>query len=313
MEGVIIRSTGSWYNVWCQSITSEIMARLKGSFRQDESKFTNPIAVGDIVVLTYENGDYIIDQIKERRNYIVRQSPKHRLAKHIIASNLDQAALIVSINKPRTSSGFIDRFITTAEAYNIPIVLIINKIDLYKSEKDNAILEEWMQTYTNLGYNVIATSAEEKVGLNELKNALVGKQTLFSGHSGVGKSSLLNAIDPSLNLRTNVISKVHEKGMHTTTYAEMFFSKELNANFIDTPGIKEFGVLAIEKHELKYYFREMAALLNQCKFDDCLHINEPQCKVMELWNEDKIADFRYQNYRNILDDIISQNDSWERK
>jgi ribosome biogenesis GTPase len=313
MEAVVLKSTGLWYQMKLTEEQQIVSARLKGSFRLQDNKFTNPIAVGDIVVLKKEGDDYIIDSIQDRKNYIIRQSPKHRLAKHVIASNLDLLVIVVTIAQPRTSTGFIDRILVTAEAYKIPVLIVINKVDLIQKPKDIQILENWLDVYSRIGYDIIKTSNETGEGLDLLKNKIEKKCVLIAGHSGVGKSSLLNHLDPSLDLRTNVISKTHQKGMHTTTYAEMHESILLDSKIIDTPGIKEFGVLDIEKHELKYYFKEMEALLNQCKFNNCLHINEPGCLVLEKWDQDEIEDFRYQNYLNILDDIMSQNDFWERK
>lgn len=312
MKGIVTKSTGSWYQIYVSTLSTIISARLKGIFRLEGSHDTNPIAVGDEVTIDTENGDYVISKISERKNYIVRQSPKHKAARHIIASNLDQAILVVCLSQPRTSTGFIDRFLVTAEAYNIPTVLVINKLDLYK-QKDLETIEEWKYTYSNLGYKVIETSIETGVGIDELKKELSQKRSLLSGHSGVGKSSLMNQIDPNLDLRTNVISKMHQKGTHTTTFAELFFIPNIDAEIIDTPGIKEFGILAIEKYELKNFFREFTPFLNQCKFDNCMHINEPNCSVLQALEESHIAPWRYQNYLNILEDIGKQAKDWELK
>lgn len=310
MKGIVTKSTGMWYEIFINEEAITIDARLKGTFRLVENKDTNPIAVGDEVNVEREGSDWVISEIDERKNYIIRQSPKHKYKRHIVASNLDQAIVVASISQPRTSNGFIDRFLVTAEAYNIPSIIIFNKTDLY-SVKDKIKLEDWTNTYTEAGYEVLQTSATEDIGIDKLSNAIKDKTTLLSGHSGVGKSTLMNKIDSSLDLRTNVISKKHQKGMHTTTFSELFFIAKLNAGIIDTPGIKEFGVLHIEEHELKNFFKEMVPYLNQCKFHDCLHINEPKCEVINQLENGNISEWRYKNYLNILDDIKNQMKSWE--
>jgi len=312
MKGLVTKSTGNWYNVYIREKNIEISARLKGIFRLEGIRDTNPISVGDSVTIDTELGDYVISEIENRRNYIIRQSPKHKALRHIIASNIDLAVVVVSISKPRTSTGFIDRFLVTGEAYRVPCLIVINKTDSYKN-KEALIYEEWKSIYQKIGYTVIGTSTHTMEGIEELKTILRGKRTLFSGHSGVGKSSLLNAIEPSLDLRTNIISGKHEKGMHTTTFSELFRIENLEAEIIDTPGIKEFGVLQMEDYELKDYFREFIPFLNRCKFSDCMHINEPQCKVVEALDAGEIAPFRYNNYLAILDDIHEQAKGWELK
>lgn len=312
MKGIVTKSTGNWYQVYSASIKSIVSARLKGVFRLENSNDTNPIAVGDEVTLEAENGDYIISQISPRKNYIVRQSPKHRAARHIIASNLDQAILVACLSKPRTSTGFIDRFLVTAEAYNIPVTIVVNKLDLYSPEELET-LKEWEYTYKKMGYQFIETSIETGVGIDALEEVMKNKRSLLAGHSGVGKSSLMNQIDPDLDLRTNSISKMHQKGMHTTTFAELYFINKINAEIIDTPGIKEFGILAIEKYELKNFFKEFVPFLNLCKFDNCLHINEPNCALISALQKGEIAPWRYQNYINIIEDIGEQAKNWELK
>lgn len=312
MQGVVTKSTGSWYQVYIYDQDIEIDARLKGIFRLDGYRDTNPVSVGDSVTIENEEGDYVIAKIEDRKNYVIRQSPKHRAMRHIIASNIDMAAVVVSISKPRTSTGFIDRFLVTTEAYRVPALLVINKIDDL-SKKDNEIYHHWIEIYQKIGYPVLATSTYTGEGIDELKDFLKGKRTLFSGHSGVGKSSLLNAIDPSLELRTNEISGKHDKGMHTTTFSELLRVKSIDAEIIDTPGIKEFGVLNIKDFELKDFFREFVPYLNQCKFANCMHINEPNCAVDTAIRAGEISLFRYQNYLNILEDIREMSKEWELK
>lgn len=312
IKGVVTKSTGSWYQVYIHEEKIEISARLKGIFRLSQIRDTNPISVGDSVELELENGDYVISIIDDRRNYIIRQSPKHRAMRHIIAANIDIAAVVISISKPRTSSGFIDRFLVTSEAYRIPSILVINKVDDL-SKKDEEIFNHWVQSYESIGYKVFPTSTYTNTGIEDLKAYISHKRTLFSGHSGVGKSSLLNAIDPSLDIRTNIISAKHDKGMHTTTFSELFRLQEINAEIIDTPGIKEFGVLEMQDYELKDYFKEFVPFLNKCKFANCLHINEPDCAIDQAIRNGEIALFRYQNYLNILENIREQAKGWELK
>jgi ribosome biogenesis GTPase len=310
MEGLVTKSTGSWYKVYLKEVNRTIEARLKGVFRLQDSPFTNPIAVGDIVTIDQEQGDFVISDIKERTNYIIRQSPKHKVSKHIIASNMDLAVVVACVSSPRTSTGFIDRFLLAAESFNIPSLLVIHKIDSYK-DKDLRISKEWVDLYSNAGYEVLETSIVSKIGIEALTEKLRGKNALFSGHSGVGKSSLLNAIDPSFNVRIGAISKIHQKGMHTTTYAELFFLEGIGATIIDTPGIKEFGVQDIEENEVSHFFKEMVPYFNRCKFDNCLHENEPECRVKEAVESGKIHTSRYTNYLNILDDVKNQRKNWE--
>lgn len=311
MRGVVYKSTGSWYLVKT-SDGEYIQARIKGIFRLDKLKTTNPIAVGDIVNINHdENNDWIIDEIAERRNYIIRQSPKNRTARHIIASNLDQLVIVATIAQPRTSSGFIDRCLTTAEAYHIPAIIIFNKQDLLR-EKDLAKLEEYVSIYKKAGYTTLNTSIITKENISEFKQLLTNKTSLIAGHSGVGKSSLINSILPDLDLRTNIISSVHQKGTHTTTFAEMH-DLEFGGRIIDTPGIKEFGVLDIEKHELSRYFPDFLPFIPACKFSNCLHINEPQCGIIDALEKGALSFERYKNYFNILEDIDGAMKSWELK
>ncbi|GMT44462.1 MAG: putative ribosome biogenesis GTPase RsgA 2 [bacterium] len=301
-SGIVIRSTGSFYVIK----TSDgllFQCKLKGRFKIKGIRTTNPLAVGDSVdfKLPGDGNTGLIVHIHERKNYIIRKATNLSKASHIIAANLDQAVLIGSLVKPRTSTGFIDRFLVTAEAYHIPAVLVFNKFDLY-DESTKEKLDYFVKTYTAAGYECLITSAKEGFHLNEFKAMLHGKVSLLSGHSGVGKTALINKIDPSLNLKEGEISRVHLKGKHTTTFAEMF-PLVFGGDIIDTPGIKEFGLVEFEKPELGQRFPEMRQLMNQCRFSDCLHVNEPGCAVREAVEKGSFPQFRYQNYLNMFHDI----------
>jgi ribosome biogenesis GTPase len=286
-------------------------ARIKGKFRLEELRTTNPVAVGDKVTIDRDEGEsWMITDITERVNYIIRQSPHKKSARHIIAANLDQAFVIVTLAVPRTSSGFIDRFLISAEAYHIPCTLIFNKQDVYKI-KDLKKQENFLEAYTQAGYPCRKISALTGEGIDNLKSELSGKITLFAGHSGVGKSTLINAFVPDLELRTAEISEKYMKGRHTTTFAEMH--EMPNGGFIiDTPGIKEFGVLDFEPHEVSHYFPEMRDRLGDCQFNNCLHINEPGCAIIDAVIKGDIHPERYKNYTNIVIDIQENQNSWER-
>lgn len=301
-NGIVVRSTGSWYVV---RTDSGILynCKLKGRFKIQGIRTTNPIAVGDKVdfKLPEEDETGLIIHIYQRKNYIIRKATKLSKASHIIASNLNQAVLIGSLVQPRTSTGFIDRFLVTAEAYHIPAVLVFNKLDLY-DESTKKQLEEYIKVYSAAGYFCLVTSAKNGFHIEDFKDLLHDKVSLLAGHSGVGKSALINKIDPSLNLKEGEISRVHLKGKHTTTFAEMF-PLAFGGDIIDTPGIKEFGLVAFEKTELGQRFPEIRQLMAQCRFSDCLHINEPGCAVREAVENGSFPKFRYQNYLNILNDI----------
>lgn len=304
MEGLVYRSTGSWYIV--QDGSGKFWnARVKGKLRIDENiSSTNPVAVGDTVVFEVENADTAtgtIKDIKQRNNYIIRVSPHNKNQKHIIAANLDLALLVATITDPRTSPGFIDRFMVTAEAYHIPAVLVINKTDLLKP-KHQATLEEWTETYTKVGYKVLPVVATDNASLEPLRDILYNKTTLFSGHSGVGKSTLINQLIPGKELKTQEVSGWSGKGQHTTTFAEIF-DMPGGGRIIDTPGVKEFGIINFEKQEVSHYFPEMRNRLNDCRFNNCMHINEPGCAITEAVRNGEIAEERYISYRNILDSI----------
>lgn len=303
MQGVVYKSTGSWYLIKDEAGVFR-QARLKGKLKiDDEISSSNPIAVGDVVVFEEEekDGDGVIRSIDTRKNYIIRVSPHNKNQKHIVASNLDLALLITTISHPRTSLGFIDRFLLTAEAYHIPAVIVVNKIDLLKSKHEEE-LQKWMSIYSEAGYQIFPIVAKAPNTIHQLQNLIKGKITLFSGHSGVGKSTLINQLIPNINLKTTEISDYSGKGQHTTTFAEMF-DLPTGGSIIDTPGVKEFGLIHIEKSELSHYFPEMRQRLNDCKFNNCLHYNEPGCAIKTAVNEGKISEERYINYLGILDSI----------
>jgi ribosome biogenesis GTPase len=304
MQGTVYRSTGSWYIVK----TTEgglYQARIKGIFKMDgDITSTNPIAVGDTVEIVPEeegSSSAMITDISPRRNYIVRTSPHKRVHKHIVAANLDQAMLICTVKEPRTSRGFIDRFLVTAAAYHIPAILVFNKKDLLK-EKDMEKFLELEEVYTAIGYPVLLVSAKQGEGIEEIRALLRDRVTLMSGHSGVGKSSLINGLQPGLELRTKEVSGWSGKGLHTTTFAEMFDLPE-NGRLIDTPGIRELGIVDIPKTELSHYFLEMQPYITECQFNNCLHINEPGCAVKEAVEEGEIDAERYVSYATILESI----------
>jgi ribosome biogenesis GTPase len=274
--------------------------RLRGKFKISGIKSTNPLAVGDHVEFTIEpdQNKGIIYSIEDRRNYIIRKATNLSRQTHIIAANLDQAMVIATLAEPRTSTGFIDRFLVTCEAYSIPAVIVFNKTDLYDEESLD-YLDQLLQMYRQAGYPSLMVSATERENTDAFGETLRNKTTLLSGHSGVGKSTLINAIEPALNLKVQTISHVHLKGRHTTTFAEMF--QLSNGGFIiDTPGIKEFGLVDFEPWELSHYFPEMRELFNKCRFDNCTHYNEPGCRVKEEVENGKISILRYQNYINML-------------
>lgn len=309
MEAIVYRSTGSWYDL--RTPTGEAWkARIKGVFKIEGLRSTNPIAVGDVVDFDVDNElekTGIITHIHDRRNYISRQSPSHRKQHHIVASNIDQSLLVATIREPRTSSGFLDRFLVAAEAYHVPAIIVVNKMDNWK-EKDKAIFAEWQHTYEAIGYTVLAISAQTGEGLPAVQQALQHKTTLLSGHSGVGKSSLLNTLVPDWNLRTGDVSSWSGKGMHTTTFAEMF-DLPFGGRVVDTPGIREFGIVDVPREELSHYFPEMRQLLEHCQFNNCLHINEPGCAVKAALEAGSISPERYFSYLNILDSIPENH--WE--
>jgi len=299
----VYKSTGSWYIV--QDDEGKIFnARIKGKFKIDNITSTNPIAVGDVVLADMENeleNTLTITDIAPRKNYITRSSPHNRNQHHIIASNLDQSLLFATLKDPKTSLGFIDRFLITSEAYHVPSIIVFNKSDLYK-EKEKEKFADIKEIYEAIGYKVQLMSIEMNDGVEEVKNLLKDKTTLLSGHSGVGKSSFINIVFPELRLRTQDVSGWSGKGLHTTTFAEMF-NLSFGGRVIDTPGIRELGLVDISKQELSHYFPEMRALINDCQFNNCMHINEPGCAVKEAVNAGTIHPDRYYSYLNILESI----------
>lgn len=299
MKGVVIKSTGSWYQV--KPVLGDILlCRIKGKFRLSGIKHTNPIAVGDEVEFELEENSEngVIHKIFDRKNYIIRKASNLSKQTHIIASNIDQALLVVSLVQPQTSLGFIDRFLMTAEAYHIPTIIVVNKADLYGGPMIE-ILKDLISMYQKIGYTCFETSSITGLNADKLKQLLQNKTTLLSGHSGVGKSSLLNAISPGLNLKVGEISNFSQKGTHTTTFAEMF-ELTFGGSIIDTPGIKEFGIVDFNDDEISHYFKEMRPFLNQCRFNNCKHYNEPDCAVKDAVEKGTIRSERYENYIKIL-------------
>ena len=303
MQGVVVKSTGSWYSVLTNDGV-QLDCRIRGKFRIQGLKSTNPVAVGDRVLLDVNGEDYLISKILERKNYIIRKSVNLSKQVHIIAANIDQAFLIVTLASPTTSVGFIDRFLVTAEAYQIPTVLVFNKVDLY-DEFDREYHDEIVQMYTNSGYECLETSALDQMNIDLLTTKMTAKVTLLSGHSGVGKSTLVNVIDHDLDLVTQQVSEAHNKGMHTTTFAEMY-PLHFGGFIIDTPGIKGFGLVDVSEFELADYFPEILRLKGQCKFHNCKHVNEPKCAVKDAVAVDEIHPVRYNSYLAILEDDGNQ-------
>ena len=308
MKATVYKSTGSWYVVKSEE-GQTFNARIKGKFKIDDITSTNPIAVGDHVEIEMENegeGSVVINKIIDRKNYITRQSPHNKHQHHIIASNLDQSLLFATLREPRTSQGFIDRFLITCEAYHIPAIIVFNKADLHR-KKEEEKFEELKSIYETIGYRVMAMSVEKNIGVEEVKALLKDKVTLLSGHSGVGKSSFINIVFPELRLKTQDVSGWSGKGLHTTTFAEMF-DLPFGGKVIDTPGLREFALMDISKQELSHYFPEMRALINNCQFNNCMHINEPGCAVKKAVNSGGIATDRYVSYLTILESI--QEKAW---
>jgi len=310
LEGIVTKSTGSWYTVKLDDGT-RVECRLRGKFRTGEIRTTNPVAVGDRVRITMEAGKHtgVISEIIPRHNYMIRRSIKLSKASHIIAANIDQAWLVTTLAMPRTSIGFIDRFLITAEAYHIPATIIFNKIDIY-NQATLDLLEKYKELYESIGYKCFAVSALRGDGIDDLKNELKGKTTLLSGHSGTGKSALINSIEPGLDLRTSEISAYHHKGTHTTTFAEMF-ELSFGAFIIDTPGIQEFSLTDFEHKEVWERFPEMRAISMGCQFNNCTHTHEPRCAVKQALENGTISKIRYQSYLSILNDEELDINEWE--
>ena len=303
MKALVYKSTGSWYIV--KDGTGKFWnARMKGVLKIDDITSTNPVAVGDYVEIEPEHDaddTAMIDKIHDRHNYINRQSPRFKHQHHIVAANLDQSLLVATLKEPKTSQGFIDRFLVASEAYHVPAIIAFNKADLYK-KKELGKFEQWKQMYEMVGYKVILISVVNNSGIEEINHLLKDKTTLISGHSGVGKSSLLNIIFPDIKLKTQDISGWSGKGQHTTTFAEMY-DLPFGGKIIDTPGMREFGLVDISRQELSHYFPEMRERLNDCQFNNCLHVNEPGCAIKEAVINKEIHEDRYASYVHILDSI----------
>jgi len=303
MKALVYKSTGSWYTVKNQA-GSFYNARIKGIFKIDEITSTNPVAVGDEVEIELENeieNTATIIDILPRRNYVNRQSPRQKYQHHIIAANVDQSVLFATLKEPKTSQGFIDRFLVACEMYHVPAAIVFNKADLHKKKEDERFFE-WKKMYEEIGYTVFLVSVEKRMGIETVEELLKNKISLLSGHSGVGKSSFINIIYPELTLKTQDVSGWSGKGLHTTTFAEMY-DLPLGGKIIDTPGMREFGLVDISKQELSHYFREMRSRLNDCQFNNCMHINEPGCAIKKALDEEEINVDRYISYCNILDSI----------
>lgn len=305
MKGLVIKNTGYWYTV----LTDEggtVDCKIKGNFRLKGIRSTNPVAVGDrVTIQPNQEGTAFITDIEDRRNYIIRKSQNLSKQSHILAANVDQAVLVVTINYPETSTTFIDRFLASAEAYSVPVILAFNKRDLLSAEELH-YQDMMMQLYDTIGYKCLSISATENIGIGELTTLLQGKITLFSGNSGVGKSTLLNAILPNANLRTSEISDAHNTGMHTTTFSEMLpllkDTTENNGWVIDTPGIKGFGTFDMEPEEICSYFKEIFKFSKDCRFNNCTHTHEPGCAVIQAIEDHYIALSRYNSYLSMLND-----------
>ena len=316
MVGRIYKSTGSWYTLKTE-MGDTYECRIKGKFRIKGIKSTNPIAVGDLVDFELETDNDettgIINHIHDRNNYIVRKSVNLSKQTHIIAANLDQVFLMVTIDNPPTFTSFIDRFLVTAEAYSIKTILLFNKIDAYDEDTLNEV-KYLAHEYRKIGYTCIGLSAKTGKNVDQVKALMHEKVSMFSGHSGVGKSTLVNAIEPSLNLKTKEISSQHMQGQHTTTFAEMF-DLSFDAKIIDTPGIKGFGVVDMDKEEVGDYFPEIFKLKQDCKFNNCLHVKEPKCAVKQALDNDDIAFSRYRSYLQIIEgeDEHYRTDNWEKE
>ena len=301
MTGLVIKNTGSWYLVRTDD-GRDVECKVKGTFRLKGIRSTNPVAVGDRVrICANPGGTAFITHIEDRRNYIIRRASNLSKQSHILAANLDQCMLVATVNYPETSTTFIDRFLATAEAYRIPTLILFNKIDLY-DEDDTRYLDGLVHLYTTIGYPCIKVSALDGRGLDEVKDKLRGAITLFSGNSGVGKSTLLNALLPGTDARTGEISQAHNKGMHTTTFSEMYPVDDAGGYLIDTPGIKGFGTFDMEVEEIGHYFPEIFEASADCKYGNCTHRQEPGCAVLKAVEEHRISQSRYASYLSMLDD-----------
>jgi ribosome biogenesis GTPase len=307
MRGIVLKSTGRWYNVLLES-KEIIQASIKGKLRIEGLKTTNPVAAGDEVEIEQEGTDYTIKSIYPRKNYIVRKSTNLSKQMQIIASNVDRAYLLVTLKSPVTQIAFIDRFLVAAESFRIPTTLLFNKVDLF-GPKEHNLFKELTEIYSKIGYPCHPISAENQENIDFLRTEIQGKQVMISGNSGVGKTTLVNALDPTLNLRTGEISTAHEQGKHTTTFAEMH-ALQTGGYIIDTPGIRAFGLVDLDKEHYKDYFPEMRELIGECRFHNCKHLNEPHCAVKQAVENGEIAESRFQSYLQLM--LEDENDPYRR-
>ena len=306
MIGIVLKSTGSWYLVRTKD-GKVLQCRIRGVLKLQGSKATNPVAVGDKVEVEIEveadagEGKGVITDVKDRKNYIIRRSTNLSKQTHVLAANVDRMYILATVTNPRTSPGFIDRLLVTAEAYQIPATLLINKQDIY-SEEDLEAARDWVELYGQIGYECILFSALNSKDVDALRKKMSGCTNLITGHSGTGKTTLINALEPGLGLKIGTISEAHSKGTHTTTFAEMHELSSAGGGWlIDTPGIKEFGIVNVEKTELSHFFPEIFRKSKECKFNGCLHLHEPKCAVVEAVENGEIALSRYETYLNILE------------
>ena len=302
MKGLITKSTGSWYQVLEQEENKIYEARIRGKFKLKKTRLTNPLAVGDFVEFDLESDDIAwITKIEPRKNYLIRKSVNLSKEAHIIASNIDVACFIFTLKNPETSLGFLDRFLACCEAYAIKPLILFNKIDLL-SEEDLDMVYAIAESYEQIGYDTLPISSYTQENLELLKKLLIGKTSVFFGHSGSGKSTLVNTLQPGLDLKTSEISETHLKGKHTTTFAQMYFWN-FGGSVIDTPGVREFAMIDVEKEEIQHYFPEIFKAGRECKFHNCAHINEPKCHVLELINDGEIMESRYMTYLKLMEEI----------
>ena len=307
MKGLVLKSTGRWYNVLLET-KETIQASIKGKLRIEGLKTTNPVAAGDEVAIELEGTDYTIKSIYPRKNYIVRKSTNLSKQMQILASNIDRAYLLVTLKSPVTQIAFIDRFLVAAESFRIPTIILFNKVDLF-GPKEHTLLKELTEIYSQIGYPCHPISAENQENITFLRAEIQGKQVMISGNSGVGKTTLVNALDSTLNLRTGEISQVHEQGKHTTTFAEMH-ALQSGGYIIDTPGIRAFGLVDLDKEHYKDYFPEMRELIGECRFHNCKHLNEPHCAIKKAVESGEIAESRYQSYVQLM--LEDENDPYRR-
>lgn len=298
VKGVVVRATGSWYEVLCGE--ERLQCRIRGKLRLKGARSTSPVVVGDVVTCEKDvDGSYVISAIEQRRNYIIRRASNLSKESHIIAANIDQALLVVTLFSPETANEFVDRFLVTCEAYKIPVTILLAKIDLARQRPE--LIEEFRSIYERAGYPIVEISATEGEGVQRVRELLRGKTTLLSGNSGVGKSTLVQAVEPGLDIRTGEISQSHNKGKHTTTFSTMYPLSE-GGFIIDTPGIKGFGLIDIEEAELAHYFPEMMRYLPECRFYNCSHTHEPHCAVVEAVERGEVSYSRYESYLKMMDD-----------